>query len=249
MRFALALSLVVSLFAQEPADIDQLEKTARAGFAKGDYAGARADLEIAYELAQQIPPKDPKRYELLKLLSGVLSAAGDYAAAQNYVELAINWRETAIGPEDPQLADEWIELASLCERQKDFERALALLTRAQQTHSRENGAKSLPVADDFSRIALVYMGERKPDLAAPALVKTIAIREAVLGADKPCHSCRARSSRRRLDRDARMCQSGRDVTPRAGDSRAAPGADARRPDSEHRNPGLRAVRSEKIRRS
>jgi tetratricopeptide (TPR) repeat protein len=186
MRIApLILIATLTIFAQEQPDIDQLQKSARAAYSKGKYAEARTELEQAWELAQQIPANDPKRYDLLKQLSGVLSAAGDYTAAQNYVELAINWRETAVSREDPKLADEWIELAGLCQRQKDYDRALALLQRAQMTHSRENGPESLPVADDLSRIALAYMEQQKPELSAPPLQSAIAIREKVLGAEHP----------------------------------------------------------------
>ena len=179
--------LPLALAAQE-VDIDGLQKSARESYAKGDYAAARQSLEQAWEHIQQAEPadpKDPKRYDILKQLSGVLSAAGDYAAAQNYVELAINWRETAISRDDPKLADEWIELATLCQRQKDFARALALLQRAQYAHIRDSGADSLPVADDFSRMALVYVDDHKPALAAEPLERAIQIRETVMGAEHP----------------------------------------------------------------
>lgn len=186
MRFALFIfSATLPILAQDQPDIEQLQKSARAAYSKGKYADARKDLERAWELAQQAPPKDPRRYDVLKQLSGVLSAAGDYPGAQGYVELAINWREIAVSREDPKLADEWIELAGLCQRQKDYDRALALLHQAQMTHIRENGPESLPVADDFSRIALVYMVQQQPELAAPPLQSAIAIREKVLGAEHP----------------------------------------------------------------
>lgn len=184
MRALWMVLLAAALAAQEP-DIDALRKSAQASYAKGDYPTARQALEQAWEQVQQADPKEPKRYEILKQLSSVLSAAGDYAAAQNYVELAINWRETAISRDDPKLADEWIELATLCQRQKDFPRALALLQRAQSSHIRDAGAESLPVADDFSRMALVYSDDRKPGLAAEPLERAIQIRETVLGAEHP----------------------------------------------------------------
>jgi tetratricopeptide (TPR) repeat protein len=185
MQFAHAFFLAATLLAQDTPEIESLEKSARAAYAKGDYAAARTDLEQAWDQAQQTPAADPRRYDVLKLLAGVLSASGDYAGAQNYVELAINWRETNVSRNDPKLADEWIELASLCQRQKNFERALALLYQAQQTHIRENGLESIPVADDFSRIALVFMDQKKPEEAAPALEHAIAFREKVLGAEHP----------------------------------------------------------------
>lgn len=95
MFTAHAAFVMLFLAAQDqPPDLDQLMKTANASYSKGDYASARTSLEQAWELAQQLPSSDPQRYKILKQLSGVLSAAGEYASAQNYVELAINWRET-----------------------------------------------------------------------------------------------------------------------------------------------------------
>ena len=173
-----------ALAAQEP-DFDAMMKSAGESYSKGDYPAARQTLEQAWEQVQQTDPKNPKRYDILKQLSGVVSAAGDYAAAQNYVELAINWRETVISRDDPKLADEWIELATLCQRQKDFARSLALLQRAEAAHIRDNGAESLLVADDFSRMALVYSDDHKPALAAEPLERAIKIRETVLGAEHP----------------------------------------------------------------
>jgi tetratricopeptide (TPR) repeat protein len=178
------LLLPLALAAQQT-DIESLQKSARESYSKGDYAAARQSLEQAWEQMQQSDAKDPKRYDLLKQLSGVLSAGGEYAAAQNYVELAINWRETVISRDDPKLADEWIELATLCQRQKDFPRAIALLQRAQYAHIRDSGAESLPVADDLSRMALVYVDDHKAALAAEPLERAIQIRETVLGPEHP----------------------------------------------------------------
>jgi tetratricopeptide (TPR) repeat protein len=175
------LFVALSLFAQDLSDLEQLQKTARAAYSKGDYAAARQALEQAWDLAQQTPPADPKRYDILKQLSGVLSAAGDYAAAQNYVELAINWREN-IDRSDPKLADEYTEMATLCERQKNFARALELLQASLRIHAKQ-GPPNLAMADDLSRIALIYMDQHKPEESAPPLQTAIAFREQVLGAE------------------------------------------------------------------
>jgi tetratricopeptide (TPR) repeat protein len=181
----LPLALVAQEKPAQETGIGGLQKSARESYAKGDYPAARQSLEQAWEQVQEAEPKDSRRYDILKQLSGVLSAAGDYAAAQNYVELAINWRETVISRDDPKLADEWIEMATLCQRQKDFARAIALLQRAQFAHIRDLGAESLPVADDLSRMALVYADDHKQALAADPLERAIQIREIVLGAEHP----------------------------------------------------------------
>jgi tetratricopeptide (TPR) repeat protein len=175
--------VAATLIAQELPDYDQLRKTARTAYSKGDYTGARQALEQAWELAQHLPAEDPKRYDVLKQLSGVLSAAGDYAAAQTYVELAIGWRE-AIDKADPKIAEEYTELASLCQRQQNYARSLELLGMSLRIHARQ-GAPNVLMADDLSRVALIYMEQKKPREATPPLETAISMREQILGAEHP----------------------------------------------------------------
>jgi len=182
----LPLLLFIALQAQEPPDIDALVKTARAAYRKADYATARKPLEDAWAAAQTLPPEDPKRYDVLKELSAVMSASGDQDAALNYIEQAVAWRENAVGKNDPTLANDLIELATICERRKDFERAIAVLQRTVGIHTKAHGNfENSDVADDISRIALVQMGQQKPEAAVPTLETVIGIREKVLGADSP----------------------------------------------------------------
>lgn len=179
--------ITIGLFAQEPPpDIDALLKTAHAAHRKADYAAARKSYEEAWAAAGELPQSDPKRYEILKELSGVLSASGDQDAAENYIQLAINWRETVVGREDPLIAGDLIELATICERRKDFERAVMILQRVVGLHRTAHGnMENSDVADDFSRIALVQLAQQKPELAIPPLETAIGIRERVFGADSP----------------------------------------------------------------
>ena len=181
--FFIVFFIAAAALAQEAPDIEQFQKSARAAYSKADYPAAREALEKAWDLAQQTPAGDKRRYDVLKQLSGVLSAAADYAAAQKYVELAIQWRE-AIDRDDPKLADEFTELSSLCQRQKDFARAMSLLQSSLRIHAKQ-GAPNLLMADDLSRIALVFMDQHKPEESAPPLQTAIQFREQVLGADHP----------------------------------------------------------------
>ena len=184
---AICFLIAVGLFGQEqPPDIDALLKTGHAAYRKADYAAARKSFEEAWAAAGELPQSDPKRYEILKELSGVVSASGDQDAAENYIELAINWRETVIGRDDPLIAGDLIELATICERKKDFDRAIAILQRVVGIHTKVRGNfENSDVADDISRIALVQSAQNKPEAAIPTLLTAIGIREKVLGADSP----------------------------------------------------------------
>jgi tetratricopeptide (TPR) repeat protein len=169
-----------------PPDIDALMKSAHSDYMKGDYPSARASLELAWTAIQLSPPAEPKRYDIAKQLESVLAAAGDYKAAQDYEELAINWRENIVGHNDPQLAEEWIELATLCQRLKDYDRAVELFVHARIAHVDHYGHESLQVADDWSRIALVYAAQvEKMEQAIIPLRVAIQTREKVMGAEHP----------------------------------------------------------------
>src|SRR5580704_17880666 len=131
--------------AQEPAkeqaqpaapDVAEFLKSAHDAYLKGDYIAARASLDQAWSAIQPSPRSEPKRYEIAKQFAAVLSAAGDYKAAQEYLQLAIDWREANLGQSDPKLIDDLIDMATLCQRQKDFDRALELLHFARNKHVR-----------------------------------------------------------------------------------------------------------------
>ncbi len=169
-----------------PPDVDTLVKSARADYTRGDYVAARATAEQAWKMIEMSPPSEPKRYDVAKLLESVLAAAGEYKAAQEYEELAINWIENNKGQTDPKIADELIESATLSQRLKDFDRAIFIFQRAMSLHVRDHGRDSLWVADDWSRIALVYAQQRdKLEQAIFPLTIAIQTRETVMGAEHP----------------------------------------------------------------
>jgi tetratricopeptide (TPR) repeat protein len=177
----------VALFAQEQPspDVDDLLSAGRTSYSKGDFAGARTAMEQAWTIAQQSPKDDPRRYSVLKQLSASLTAAGDYTAARDYIELAIHWRETVLGRADPGLPGDLAELAMLCERLKEYPRALAILERVHAIHVQTGGEETAVVADDLSHMAMIHLGNHKPELAADALREAIEIRQKLLGPEHP----------------------------------------------------------------
>src|SRR5690242_18062617 len=94
----LIAATAAALFGQnnEPA-IPSLLESGNAAYLKGDYESALQSFSKAWELAQQMPPSDPIRYDILKRLTRIRSAAGEFADADYYLQLAINWRETTNG--------------------------------------------------------------------------------------------------------------------------------------------------------
>lgn len=178
--------LGVALLGQEPPDINGLLGTAHAAYRRADYPAARKSLEEAWAAAADLQQEDPKRYEILRELAGVTGASGDQEAAQTYIEQAITWRENTVGGSDPSLASDLVELATICQRRKDFDRSIAVLQRTVGIHTKAHGTfENTDVADDISRIALVQVAENKPEAAIPTLETVLGIREKVLGPDSP----------------------------------------------------------------
>ena len=126
MRLLLALwAIAASLAAQDPApDIPALLKAGNESYLRGDYEAARQSLLKAWEMAQQTPPSNPQRYDILKRLTSVRAAASEFADADNFLQMAINWRETILGVNDPKVADDLLVSVGLCRGMKNFDRAL-----------------------------------------------------------------------------------------------------------------------------
>src|SRR6266571_271077 len=157
VRAAWAFCVFLTASAQEPAaEIKPLMEASSAAHLKGDYEAARQGLIKAWDLAQQGPPSDPIRYDILKRLTAVRAAAGEFADADSYLQMAINWRETTLGQNDPKITDDLLVSVSLCRGMKNFDRALFILQRVWGIHRLAFGAESTAVADDFSRMAQIY---------------------------------------------------------------------------------------------
>lgn len=175
--------LVALLFMS--ADWDTLLKDARANYNKGEYVAARQPLEEARALLAELPPKDPKRYDLYRLSADVLTALSETDAAENAYLEAINWRENALGMNHPLVAEDLTALAMLIRTKPDITRALIILQRVQQIHITEGGIAAPALADDYSRMALLYVDEGKMERAAMMLELALRIRANTLGDSHP----------------------------------------------------------------
>ncbi|HXS97276.1 MAG TPA: tetratricopeptide repeat protein [Candidatus Limnocylindrales bacterium] len=166
-RLAVAALACISLSAQEPqtTDLDAAVKTANAAYLKGDYEAARQSFLQAWDQLQQTPPDNPQRYDILKRLVSVRAAAGEFEDANNYLQMAINWREQTSGPSDPKIADDLLQSVSLFRGLKQFDQALVVMNRVLTLHAHgPAGFESTDIADDYSRIAQIQM--EKKDLAS-----------------------------------------------------------------------------------
>ncbi|SPE34780.1 Tetratricopeptide domain protein [Candidatus Sulfopaludibacter sp. SbA6] len=185
MRLFLAFLATVAPWAataQEPApDIPLLVKTGNQSYMRGDYEAARQSYATAWEIAQQTPPDNPLRYDILKRLTSVRAAAGEFADADNYLQMAINWRETILGINDPKVADDLLVSVGLCRGMKNYDRAHLILGRAMGIHRVALGPDSTAVADDFSRTAQLFMEQKNAPSAIGSLNTALEIRTKLAG--------------------------------------------------------------------
>jgi tetratricopeptide (TPR) repeat protein len=181
--FGILLAACSLLAAQEttPAAIPALVKDGNASYLKGDYEAARQTFLNAWELAQKTPKDDPLRYDVLKRLTSVRAAAGEFADADEWLQQAITWRETNLGQRDPKIPDDLLISVGFCRARKDFDRALAILRQVQALHVAIYTFDSSMVADDFHRMALVYIEQKQAEPAINSLNAARAIRTKLAG--------------------------------------------------------------------
>src|SRR5689334_8008447 len=96
MRALLVSAALVTAAAQD-VTIPQLLRYCNAAYLKGDCDAARDAFLNAWDIARQTEPNDPVRYDVLKRRTAIRAAAGEFADADNCLQMAINWRENTSG--------------------------------------------------------------------------------------------------------------------------------------------------------
>lgn len=181
MILPLLVALLAAVSVQEPVPQTNpgIKPLMDAGYAKymhGDYDAAREQYRQAWDLADQGPREDPVRYEILKRLTAVRAAVGEFQDADHYLQMAMTWREMTFGADDPKITDDLLQEITFCRGLKDYFRARALLTNVTARHTSAKGPDSVEVADDDSRMAQIYLEENKPEEAVAPLQSALAIR-------------------------------------------------------------------------
>jgi tetratricopeptide (TPR) repeat protein len=165
-----------------PPAIPDLIKTGQASYMKSDYEAARQSFQQAWEIARMGPMDDPVRYDILKRLVSARAAAGEFADADDFLQLAISWREQNLGMNDPKIVDDVLLSVSFARAVKDFVKALGVMNRVMSMHFRKAaGADSIEVADDFSRIAQIHAEMGKMEDAINWLNSALDLRTKILG--------------------------------------------------------------------
>jgi tetratricopeptide (TPR) repeat protein len=161
-RLVLAVILATAALAQDdPAvSIPTLIKDGDASYLKRDYETAYQTFLRAWDAAQQTAADNQLRYDVLKRLTNVRSAVGDFTSADQWLQQAVAWREAARGKQDPRIADDLLLSVGFYRNLKDYDRALDMMRRVQALHTSIYGAANPIFADDFSRMAQIYAEQK-----------------------------------------------------------------------------------------
>ena len=180
---ALLAVFCFSLAAQEDpsAAIPRLIASGNTSYLQGDYSAAYESFSHAWDLAQQLAPESPLRYDVLKRLTAVRTAQGNFEDADNYLRSAILWRENTLQPSDAAMAQDILLEADLQRAMKDYGRAYIALTRVLAIHAKASGFDSTVVADDYSRLAQVQLEQQKVPDAISSLNQALQIRTKLAG--------------------------------------------------------------------
>jgi tetratricopeptide (TPR) repeat protein len=179
MRFALLLFALLAARADD--ELPVLMAAGNAAYLRGDYAAARESFLQAWGRAQQMAPAAPERYDVLKRLASVRAAEGEFAEADDYLQMAINWRENTSGLNDPKVADDLLQSVTYCRGMKNYDRADLILNRVMGIHRSNSGAPSVPLADDFSRRAQIAADRKMLAAAIADYRAAIAMRTEIKG--------------------------------------------------------------------
>ena len=149
---------------------------ANAKYLHRDYSASLALYEQARQLVEQASAEDPRRYDVLKRLTTVASAAGDYAAANRYLEAAIQWRLDRVGPGDPQVIANRLQQVGIYRAMGDDADARDLLETVIVKHEELGGRRSPALADDHSLMGQIDFESHKKEGAAQEWELAIALR-------------------------------------------------------------------------
>jgi tetratricopeptide (TPR) repeat protein len=169
------MAVCIAAVQDAPPGIDDLMAAANAKYLHRAYTESRVLYDQALRL---IDPSadDPRRYDLLKRLTTVASAAGDYSAANQYLDAAIQWRLDRFGPSDPQVITGRLQQVGIYRAMGDDAQARIVLDAVIVRHEELGGRRSPALADDHSLMGQIDFESRKKEDAAQEWELAIALR-------------------------------------------------------------------------
>jgi CHAT domain-containing protein len=121
----------------------------------------------------------------LNNLALLYRAQGNYEAAEPLFQRSLRIRETALGPEHPDVATSLNNLALLYRAQGNYEAAEPLFQRALRIYETALGPEHPDVATSLNNLAALYDDQGNYEAAEPLYQRALQIYETALGTDHP----------------------------------------------------------------
>jgi tetratricopeptide (TPR) repeat protein len=169
--------------AKTRADIGQLNWT------QLRYAAAAQDFQQAANLVPAGEALVRSRYLVLAGLTAI--SASNYPLAGTALTEALSIQERMLGPEDPEVAADLNNLASLYQDEGRYSEAEPLFKRAVAIGDKVLGPEHPDVAVRLSNLAMLYKDQQRYAEAEPLAKRALAISEKALGPEDPEVATRA----------------------------------------------------------
>src|SRR5580658_2471407 len=122
--FAMAFAVLRPASAQDATStIERMLAAANASYLHHDYAASLSLYQQARQAIERTAPENPQRYEALKRLASVSGAKGDYKAAIEYLQEAIQWRWDHVSRNDPAVLADRLLQVNLYRAMQDYAQA------------------------------------------------------------------------------------------------------------------------------
>lgn len=150
----------------------------------GEEVSVRAALDRGAEQIESALSDQPTvQAELMDVLGRTYLELGNFAAAQDLLERALDLRRRHLGPDHPDVAETLRHVGLLWYQRGDYERAEASYLRAEAILERTIGPQALELGAVLNNLGLAYRRTGEYARGVEAFERALAIREHHLGTD------------------------------------------------------------------
>lgn len=164
---------------------DQVDAALQSGWSairRRDRQGAVSQYKLAVELAEKLPPNDPRLVNALDNL-GNSYFGWDTPAAQAAYERELQAAVNIFGPQSPQLTAPLQSLGRSALMQHDYAAAQKYMFQAVDINEKAFGEGSESVAKSLIYAATVFVVQKQYDKAEPYLLRAVHIDDSLFGKD------------------------------------------------------------------
>lgn len=180
---------------EHPDTATSMHNLARSLEHKGRYKDAELLFQHSLTIKEKTRGEHRETAVNLSALASLYKIQGRYKEAEALEKRALTMREKVLGPEHPETALSWGNLAMLYYYQYRYAQegydqarygqAEALQKRALEIQEKSFGPEHPAVAASLNDLALIYLSEGRSDEAEVLFVRALTIREKIFGLEHP----------------------------------------------------------------